>query len=247
MFWTITKPTTSTAQRVRLQWIADTMGASEKIAARIRITPNAVTAQAAQESSWGAARQGNFGLFGQKAGPGWTGLRVKCLTREFINGEYVTEEDWFRDYPSAEACLDDHFAFLDQNSRYRDAGVFDGLGDEHFFFALQKAGYATDPNYAKNLIAVEETLDHYYLPFLNASTGSAVPAPAPAPLLSIGDSGPFVTTAQTRLKAAGFYTSTIDGDFRHLTYDAVTKFQAAHHLTIDGVIFTETWKALVVV
>lgn len=63
------------------------------------------------------------------------------------------------------------------------------------------------------------------------------------PVLSEGDTGPAVTTLQTRLNVWGA-TLTVDGDFGAATLAAVKAFQAAHNLTVDGVVGPQTWSAL---
>lgn len=241
MNWIVSKPFADRATNTKAAWVADMLNASESIANRIGISPEAVVAQAAQESGWGASRQGQFGLFGQKAGTSWKGLKVLCRTREFINGEYITIDDWFCDYASMQEAIEDHFAFLIRNTRYRDAGVFDRKGDEHYFYALQHAGYATDPHYAENLIAVQDTVVDYFMPHLARSDR---PVTKPRPVLMIGSTGDNVKVLQTALASLGFYKGTVDGDFGRFTYNAVLTFQKSKVLTVDGVVGDQTYDAL---
>ena len=86
---------------------------------------------------------------------------------------------------------------------------------------------------------------------------SAVPAvtAAPAPIvtpyvyvtpepsletLKTGSSGELVSALQTKLKALGYYTGTVDGQYGSATAQAVTKFQRANGLTADGVAGAQT-------
>jgi Putative peptidoglycan binding domain len=62
--------------------------------------------------------------------------------------------------------------------------------------------------------------------------------------LSIGDSGPQVVALQKALKALGFYDGTADGDFGSGTEAAVIAFQNAHNLNQDGIVGTDTARAL---
>ncbi|MBV9193712.1 MAG: peptidoglycan-binding protein [Solirubrobacterales bacterium] len=55
--------------------------------------------------------------------------------------------------------------------------------------------------------------------------------------------GDLVVWAQQHLVNAG-YAIPVDGDFRAETLAAVTAFQAAHGLTIDGLVGPATWQAL---
>lgn len=93
-------------------------------------------------------------LFGVKAFNNWTGPYVEMLTREEDsdgNSEYVLAK--FRAYNSWLDSIDDHAKVLMQNNfkavrsagDYRDAAM-----------ALQAGGYATDHNYASEIISVIE-------------------------------------------------------------------------------------------
>jgi len=64
------------------------------------------------------------------------------------------------------------------------------------------------------------------------------------PTLSRGSHGSAVKTLQTDLKSVGYGVGTIDGIFGPKTFGAVKKFQAAHHLTTNGVVMSSTWTAL---
>jgi len=150
----VTQPYTDpNMQRIAL-WTAKALDAAEATAKLIGCSPQAVVAQAALETGWGKSAIGN-NVFGIKVGPSWTGKRQLVTTREFVNGRYVTIQDWFRDYDSMAESFADHFTFLSTNSRYK--RVFDPndkMSDEDYFRELQAAGYATDPNYAVSLNAM---------------------------------------------------------------------------------------------
>jgi peptidoglycan hydrolase-like protein with peptidoglycan-binding domain len=62
--------------------------------------------------------------------------------------------------------------------------------------------------------------------------------------LSSGDSGPEVVTLQKALTQLGFDAGTADGDFGSTTETAVIAFQQAHNLKPDGIVGTETAKAM---
>jgi hypothetical protein len=64
------------------------------------------------------------------------------------------------------------------------------------------------------------------------------------PLYKIGSKGDEVKRIQERLKAAGLYRGPLDGDFGGGTDAAVRVFQKSKDLTVDGVVGSETWKAL---
>lgn len=133
----------------------------------MRLTPSAVEsqrnsgvpasitiAQAALESGWGESgltKAGN-NLFGIKADSRWLGETLTLNTREFIKGQWVVVPAKWRKYASWQASIDDHAAFLKQNSRYKPC--FLCTTAQAFAHALAQAGYATDPNYANKLIAL---------------------------------------------------------------------------------------------
>jgi type VI secretion system secreted protein VgrG len=70
-----------------------------------------------------------------------------------IKGKVIHIKDTFRAYTSYEDSADDYGRFLNENKRYRAAFAFtsDPL---KFVAAIAKAGYATDPNYAKSLTSI---------------------------------------------------------------------------------------------
>lgn len=122
--------------------------------------PASVTiAQAIVESGWGksglATKANNF--FGIK-GRGPAGS-VAMRTREVFNGRSTYVNASFRAYNSPAQSFIDHGKFLTDNKRY--AGAFKHTDNpKAFAAAIQKAGYATDPNYAKTLGGV---IDKYGL------------------------------------------------------------------------------------
>lgn len=125
--------------------------------------PSLMMAQAILESSDKHGVPGNSSLarlynnhFGIKANKAWIGPKVNLKTREVIDGSDVVIGDYFRVYEDASQSFRDRVTFLQQNARYSKAGVFIAKTPGEQAEALQKAGYATDPNYAailKRLIA----------------------------------------------------------------------------------------------
>lgn len=118
--------------------------------------PSVVMAQAALESGWGRSQLSSVynNLFGIKADRRWKGPVVNLSTREVLDGKDVTIVDGFRVYDSVERSIRDRNNFLKLNARYRKAGVFDAKTPEEQAVALQVAGYATDPNYARALVRI---------------------------------------------------------------------------------------------
>jgi flagellum-specific peptidoglycan hydrolase FlgJ len=119
--------------------------------------PASVTlAQAILESDWGRSkltREAN-NLFGIKAlnGPGSAGT-YEIDTEEVDDGEIVTVPAAFKAYTSLAESIVDHGRWFHENSRYRNAlKVRDD--PRAFAYAINDAGYATDPAYAPKLIGL---------------------------------------------------------------------------------------------
>jgi flagellar protein FlgJ len=121
--------------------------------------------QAALESGWGKreirAADGtpSHNLFGVKAGASWKGPVVETVTTEYVNGVAQKSVEKFRAYPSYADAFRDYANLLRNNPRY--AGVVaqaaQGIDAAGFAQGLQRAGYATDPNYADKLTRVINT------------------------------------------------------------------------------------------
>lgn len=138
---------------------------AERAARRINVAPEAIVAQAALETGWGAhvpeQRNGasSFNLFGIKAGQGWSGESVTKPTLEFEAGVARPQLATFRAYDDVAANFRDYSEMLESNPRY--GSVRDhGEDIEGFARALQSSGYATDPEYATKLkdVARGETM-----------------------------------------------------------------------------------------
>lgn len=112
--------------------------------------------QAALESGWGkrvmrtADGSSSNNLFGIKAGPGWKGKTVDAVTTEYVDGVAQKRVEKFRAYDSFADSFRDYAQLMRNNPRYEKvlANASDVKG---FAQGLQRAGYATDPNYATKL------------------------------------------------------------------------------------------------
>lgn len=114
-----------------------------------------ILAQAALESGWGQRQirrengEPSFNIFGVKATSNWKGPVTEITTTEFENGEAKKVKAKFRVYSSYLEALSDYVGVLTSNPRY--AAVTNAATAEQGAQALQNAGYATDPNYARKL------------------------------------------------------------------------------------------------
>jgi flagellar protein FlgJ len=129
---------------------------AQDAARQLGVAPEVLIAQAAHETAWGksvprfADGRTSYNLFGIKANRSWQGERVVNSTLEFVNGVPVRQRDGFRAYQSYSESFSDYVNFIQVNPRYQGAltQVKDGAA---YLRALQQAGYATDPNYARKI------------------------------------------------------------------------------------------------
>ena len=135
--------------------------------------PASITlAQAILESGGGKHHIGTannyFGVKAQKSSKGISygeiasGF-VEVKTREHLGSEDVFIKQPFRSYKSMTDSFRDHGLFLKKNKRYQSviAEYAKTKNANDFAKGLQKAGYATDPNYAKLLISVMKKYNLY--------------------------------------------------------------------------------------
>ena len=134
---------------------------AQRAAERLNVAPEAVLAQAALETGWGAHvmqradGSSSFNLFGIKAGGSWSGDTVGKRTLEFQDGAARTELASFRAYEDIAGTFDDYSDLLAGNPRYENVANH-GDDIDGFARALQDSGYATDPAYAEKIRRVAE-------------------------------------------------------------------------------------------
>ena len=121
-----------------------------------------ILGQAALESGWGRGEirhpdgSPSFNLFGIKAGSSWTGDTAQVRTTEYVDGQPVKQAARFRSYGSYAEAFSDYARLLADSPRY--SGVVRGATTaESFAGGMQRAGYATDPQYATKLA---RTINH---------------------------------------------------------------------------------------
>ncbi len=147
------------------EFVATMMPMAEQAAKKLGVDPRYLVAQAALETGWGKSIIRNQGgdsshnLFGIKA-HGWGGASANVTTSEVIQGVRIKEKADFRSYDSFEHSFNDYVDFLQSNGRYRQA-LQSTANPERFVGELQRAGYATDPNYAKKISQIAQKLHTY--------------------------------------------------------------------------------------
>ena len=110
--------------------------------------PRVAAAQWALESGYGKHLSGRHNFFGIKGKPG-----TQCETKEFLNGQWVTITDTFKDFDSPEACMDYLITrwYLDFKG-YQ--GVNRANSEAECAKLLKAEGYATDPTYPDKLMRI---------------------------------------------------------------------------------------------
>lgn len=148
------------------EFVATMLPMAEAAAKRIGVDPKYLVAQAALETGWGKsvmrAQDGtsSHNLFGIKAGQSWQGEKARAITSEFRDGAMVKETAQFRSYDSYQDSFHDLVTLLQSNDRYKDV-LSSADNPEQFVRELQKAGYATDPNYASKISQIAKNMNSY--------------------------------------------------------------------------------------
>jgi flagellar protein FlgJ len=130
--------------------------AAIKVEKTTGIPASYMVGQAGHETGWGKheikVKGGapSYNLFGIKAGAGWTGKVAEVSTTEYVNGVAKKTVAKFRAYDSYEDSFRDYARLITETPRYAQASKQTGSA-QAFAAGLQKAGYATDPDYANKL------------------------------------------------------------------------------------------------
>ena len=130
--------------------------AAAQVARESGIPASYMIGQAGHETGWGRSeirhRDGSpsFNLFGIKATSAWKGKVAEITTTEYVNGTPRKTVAKFRAYDSYADSFRDYARLITKSPRYDQ--VMDQVGSvQGFASGLQKAGYATDPQYAAKL------------------------------------------------------------------------------------------------
>jgi flagellar protein FlgJ len=136
---------------------------AQKVQQKLGVPFEVVIAQAALETGWGQKiikdqhGDSSNNLFNIKADSRWAGDKVTKDTLEFEQGAMIKKAEPFRMYQTLSDSVDDYIHFLSNSERYQDA-LQKSNNVEHFLHGLQKAGYATDPQYADKIIGTLKTV-----------------------------------------------------------------------------------------
>jgi flagellum-specific peptidoglycan hydrolase FlgJ len=234
------------------QFIADLYPAARRISEETGQSWELILAQAATETGWGQkVLPGTNNLYNIKADSSWHGETKTFNVKEYDKaGNAHMSEEKFRVYGSYEESLRDRMAFLETNPRYAKAGIYDpGVKGnlEKEAHALQKAGYATNPVYASDMI--ELARGPTMAAGIALAEGRGPQAASHGGVLHNGARGASVTELQTSLRDLGYKDASgnelrPDGHFGGNTEHALKTFQREHGLQDDGVAGPRTMSAL---
>ena len=144
------------------QFVSRMLPAAQRASQASGVPAQLIMAQAALESGWGKREirtedgKTSFNVFGIKADKSWKGPVVESTTTEYVNGTAQKTQARFRAYGSYEESFADYARFLTSNPRY--ANVLATPNPAEAAHGLQRAGYATDPNYGGKLVRIMEQM-----------------------------------------------------------------------------------------
>ena len=138
---------------IKLDFIKKYRGDAILVGLACDFPPIILLVQAALETGWGKHMVGN-NLFGIKD-VSWLPGSAEATTTEF-DGEWKTEVHHFETFDSPLQSMLAYIVKIRTEERYRRAWIF---RCEPLFYvdAIQEAGYATDPDYAKKLTSIYES------------------------------------------------------------------------------------------
>jgi flagellar protein FlgJ len=111
------------------------------------------------ETNWGknilshVTGESSHNLFNIKADSKWDKGMVAKSAKEIENGVAINKKSNFRSYESFEDSFKDYVSFLQKNPRYQQALKHAGE-PEKFVHSLQKAHFATDPEYGNKILQI---------------------------------------------------------------------------------------------
>ncbi|NVY96708.1 glycoside hydrolase family 73 protein [Lactobacillus sp. DCY120] len=149
------QPATAELTPVRRQFLDEVGPAAVKYGHQYNVLPSITIAQAILESDWGTSQLASqyHNLFGVKSDDPQNSQVLK--TKEYRQGQWLEIDASFRVYPNFAASIEAHNQLLTQGTSWNTDQYQQVLQADNYVQAarsLQKAGYATDPNYAQKLI-----------------------------------------------------------------------------------------------
>lgn len=144
-------------------FVKNNLAQAQAAGKQLGVDPAVLLAQSGLETGWGnhvaqnddGTSSNNF--FNIKADTGWKGSNTGPVTTHEDNGGHHVEKDAFRAYPNSAASFTDYVSFLKANPRYK-AALANAHDPLQYAQELQKAGYATDPQYASKIVATMHSI-----------------------------------------------------------------------------------------
>lgn len=156
--------TPSVTPQAQQNFISDLWPSAREAGQQLGVDPRNLIAQAALETNWGTqvprdsnGRSSN-NLFGMKAAGKWAGRSVSAATQEYESGTAVSTTGTFRAYENRAQSFQDYVALLRSTPRYA-AALNTGSNVHAFASALQRGGYATDPDYASKVSSIAGSIN----------------------------------------------------------------------------------------
>ena len=143
-------------------FVQDIWPHARRAADQLGVSPDVLVAQSALETGWGkhvryfSNGDNSFNLFGIKADKRWQGESISFNTLEFNDGAMQKQQARFRAYGSLAEAFNDYVDFIQTNPRYQPA-LEKAYNPAAFTQELQRAGYATDPDYAEKINRVRSS------------------------------------------------------------------------------------------
>lgn len=139
-------------------FIQKLQGYAKLSATKLGVSTHVLLSQAALETGWGKSviqlnDKTSHNLFNIKAGESWLGDKVSIKTLEYKEGRAYQKIAEFRVYSSYQDSFDDYVDLIKNSTRYQTA-IKQATNPKLYLQALQKAGYATDPNYADKVMRI---------------------------------------------------------------------------------------------
>ena len=141
----------------RNKFIKEIAPISQEIQNNYHILASITIAQACLESDWGrsslSSKYNNY--FGIKGNNGPNTVTLE--TKEFVDGHWIKKKANFMVYKSMEDSMKDHAELLKNGTSWNEnqyQEVIDAKDYQAASQALLRAGYATDPDYARKLIQI---------------------------------------------------------------------------------------------
>jgi len=140
------------SQQPKPNIIQEVYDAAKQHAHKVGVSAKLLWAQAMLETGWGQhfASDSSHNLFGIKASPNEQADFAE--TTEVIAGSVIRVIQPFKRYSSFAESFQDYVDLVKNSPRYQEALTQNS--DQGYIKALQKAGYATDPEYAEKVMSV---------------------------------------------------------------------------------------------